>query len=104
MKSKKRWRVVGKLYSEKLFFTNNEGMNANVANPHSIWKEVTENIIAKDFNQATKVKHAIEEAQRVKAADRKSNGEEFVPQLFHLPVEGGKPELTEQAREILKSL
>ncbi|KAI9286493.1 oxysterol-binding protein [Umbelopsis sp. AD052] len=69
-----------------------------------IWKDVTESILAKDFNQATKVKHALEEAQRAKAADRKSNGEEFVPQLFKLPVEGGKPELTEQAREILKSL
>lgn len=104
MKSKKRWRVVGKRYSGKLLSACSEGMNANVANPHSIWKDVTENILAKDFNQATKVKHAIEEAQRVKAADRKSKGEEFVPQLFHLPVEGGKPELTEQAREILKSL
>lgn len=69
-----------------------------------IWRDVTENIIAKDFNQATKIKHLIEENQRLKAAERKSNGEEFVPMLFHLPVEGGKPELTDRAREILKSL
>lgn len=46
----------------------------------------------------------IEENQRLKAAERKSNGEEFVPQLFHIPVEGGKPQLTDRAREILNSL
>jgi hypothetical protein len=77
---------------------------ANNFNMHSIWKDVTENIIAKDFNQATKIKHSIEEAQRLKAAERKSKGEEFVPRLFKLPVEGGKPELTDQAIEVLKSL
>jgi hypothetical protein len=70
----------------------------------SIWRDVTDKIIAKDFNQATKNKQMIEENQRLKAAERKSNGEEFVPQLFHIPVEGGKPQLTDRAREILNSL
>jgi hypothetical protein len=70
----------------------------------SIWRDVTDKIIAKDFNQATKNKQMIEENQRLKAAERKSHGEEFVPQLFHIPVEGGKPQLTDRAREILNSL
>ncbi|KAJ2959966.1 hypothetical protein NQZ79_g4562 [Umbelopsis isabellina] len=68
------------------------------------WQAVTESILAKDFNQATKHKQKIEEAQRVKAAERKAEGEEFVPQLFKLPVEHGQPELTDKGREVLSTL
>ncbi|KAM3584545.1 hypothetical protein VKS41_003354 [Umbelopsis sp. WA50703] len=68
------------------------------------WRTVTESILAKDFNQATKHKQKIEEAQRAKAAERKAGGEEFVPQLFELPVEDGQPELTNKGREVLCTL
>lgn len=68
------------------------------------WQAVTESILAKDFNQATKHKQNIEEAQRVKAAERKAEGVEFVPQLFKLPIVDGQPELTDKGIEMLSTL
>ncbi|ORX92753.1 hypothetical protein K493DRAFT_316390 [Basidiobolus meristosporus CBS 931.73] len=49
-----------------------------------VWSKVTELIIKKDFNNATKAKHALEDLQRQKASERLASGSAFVPQLFHL--------------------
>ncbi|KAL1919830.1 uncharacterized protein VTP21DRAFT_1761 [Calcarisporiella thermophila] len=66
-----------------------------------VWKDVTNNILAKDFSKATKAKIEIEERQRARAAARKEQGVEHVPYFFHLPVRDGRPELTPAGKEVL---
>lgn len=44
-----------------------------------VWEEVTKALHAKEYNNATKAKQAVEQAQRVKADERKQTGEECVP-------------------------
>ncbi|KAJ1656460.1 hypothetical protein IWQ61_003977 [Dispira simplex] len=59
-----------------------------------IWKDVTENILANRFAQATKAKRAIEEQQRRKNAERKKLGIEFTPELFQIdPAHPERPVL-----------
>ncbi|KAI0226599.1 hypothetical protein L0F63_000101 [Massospora cicadina] len=50
---------------------------------HRVWKEVTDNIIAKNYAQATKAKLAIEDAQRVRAKSRAERGiDSWQPKYF----------------------
>lgn len=39
-----------------------------------LWKNVTENLVNKEYSEATKEKHAIEQRQRDEAAERKRKG------------------------------
>lgn len=41
-----------------------------------VWDVVTQALLAKEWNVATKAKLAVEAAQRVKAEERKTTGEE----------------------------
>ncbi|KAI9735963.1 MAG: hypothetical protein M1834_001429 [Cirrosporium novae-zelandiae] len=69
------------------------------------WNEVTEAILNKQFSQATKLKHNIEERQRQKAAERETNNEEWQPRFFTgtlTPM--GKPDLSPEGIEALKGL
>ena len=43
-----------------------------------LWENVTSRLLAKEYSDATKHKHAIEQRQREKAAERKKKGEECV--------------------------
>ena len=43
---------------------------------HRLWEHVTKNLLSKNYDEATRVKQAIEQKQRDDAAARKSKGEE----------------------------
>lgn len=69
------------------------------------WSNVTAAILGKQYSQATKFKHEIEERQRQKAAERKEKNEEWTPRFFTEAVTPlGKPELTEEGRKVLDGL
>ncbi|RIA84899.1 oxysterol-binding protein-like protein OBPa [Glomus cerebriforme] len=67
-----------------------------------VWQHVTSALFSKDYTKATKEKQIIEERQRQKAAERKSNKQEFESVLFKLPVIRGKPELKHAGIDALK--
>ncbi|KAG5652504.1 hypothetical protein H0H81_004817 [Sphagnurus paluster] len=65
--------------------------------PHEsrkLWVTVTDNLLKKEFSEATKEKVAIEQKQRDEAAERKRKGIEFVPRYFEKDLEKGYAELT----------
>ncbi|KAL6721115.1 hypothetical protein ACLMJK_000215 [Lecanora helva] len=69
------------------------------------WGEVTKAIKSKSYNEATKLKTALEERQREKATKRKENNEEWRPRFFIDPVtSNGKPDLSEEGRRALQGL
>lgn len=74
--------------------------------PHEslkFWGGVTDAIMAKQFSKATSIKQDLEEAQREKARERESTGVEFKPVFFEqVTGNGGKPDLTEKGREVLR--
>lgn len=67
-----------------------------------LWEKVTENLLKKEYSEATKVKIQIEQAQRDRAAERKRKGEEFVPTYFEPDFERGWAELTDAGRAALQ--
>lgn len=74
--------------------------------PHEslkFWGGVTDAIHAKQFSKATTIKQDLEEGQREKAREREKTGTEFKPAFFEqVTGNGGKPELTENGREVLR--
>ncbi|EAU82879.1 hypothetical protein CC1G_05501 [Coprinopsis cinerea okayama7 len=67
--------------------------------PHEsrkLWKNVTDKLISKEFSDATKEKHIIEQRQRDEAAERKKKGIEFIPRYFEKGLGNGFAELTEE--------
>jgi hypothetical protein len=69
------------------------------------WADVTNAILAKQYNLATKLKQELEERQRQKAAQREERSETWKPRFFTLPVNpSGKPELTEDGVRALRGL
>jgi len=69
------------------------------------WDGVTNAIVNKQYSLATTLKQEIEEKQRAKAAERKSENREWQPRFFTgalTPV--GKPDLTRDGEEALKGL
>jgi oxysterol-binding protein-related protein 9/10/11 len=74
--------------------------------PHEslqLWSGVTEAIHSRQFSRATTVKQELEETQREKAREREKNGETWKPVFFEQVTDkGGKPELTEKGREVLR--
>jgi len=46
------------------------------------WKDLTDAILSKQFNLSNTVKQEIEEKQRQKATERKTNGTEWKPRYF----------------------
>ncbi|KAF5383276.1 hypothetical protein D9615_005046 [Tricholomella constricta] len=65
--------------------------------PHEsrkLWVSVTDNLVKKEFSEATKEKVAIEQKQRDEAAERKRKGVEFVPRYFEKDIEKGYANLT----------
>lgn len=68
-----------------------------------LWNGVTEAINSKQFAKATTIKQDLEEAQREKARERETSGIEFKPVYFEqVTGNGGKPDLTEKGREVLR--
>jgi hypothetical protein len=69
------------------------------------WSGVTEAIMARQFSRATGLKQGIEERQREKAKEREELGMEWRPRFFTGAVTPlGRPELTDEGREVLKNL
>lgn len=89
-----------------------------------LWENVTNNLLAKEYGEATKHKHAIEQRQRDKAAEKKKKGEECVyfsfgfhvctqtesyylpprhiPTYFEKDIESGIPKLTAEGEAALE--
>ncbi|KZV82085.1 hypothetical protein EXIGLDRAFT_657539 [Exidia glandulosa HHB12029] len=67
-----------------------------------LWEKVTDNLLRKEFGEATRAKVNIEQAQRDRAAERKRKGEEFVPAYFESDLERGWSELTEAGRQAVQ--
>ena len=69
------------------------------------WGDVTNAIHARQYGQATRLKHDLEEHQRQKATRRKERNEVWSPRFFTVPTDpSGKPELTEEGELALKGL
>lgn len=69
------------------------------------WSGVTDAIASKQFSRATTLKQELEERQREKAKEREEKGITWQPRFFTGAVTPlGKPELTEEGREVLKAL
>jgi oxysterol-binding protein-related protein 9/10/11 len=69
------------------------------------WSGVTEAIRTKQFSHATTLKQELEERQREKAKEREEQGIPWKPRFFTGAVTPlGKPELTEDGREVLDGL
>jgi hypothetical protein len=69
------------------------------------WSGVTEAITARQFSRATSLKTELEERQRAKAKEREEKGVEWQPRFFVGAVTPlGKPELTEDGKEVLRGL
>jgi hypothetical protein len=69
------------------------------------WSGVTDAIVSKQFSRATSLKQELEERQREKAKEREEAGTTWQPRFFTGAVTPlGKPELTEEGREVLKEM
>ncbi|KAI0694512.1 hypothetical protein BC835DRAFT_1274389 [Cytidiella melzeri] len=67
-----------------------------------LWEHVTRNLINKQYGEANKIKHSIEEKQRADAAERKRKGSSFVPKYFGASYEDGIPVVLPEARRVLE--
>lgn len=69
------------------------------------WKDVTEQIVAKQFSKATSSKQVLEERQREKAAERKAQSKTWRPRFFTGVVDPkSKPELSEEGKKLMVGL
>ncbi|KAH9988807.1 hypothetical protein BJV74DRAFT_885305 [Russula compacta] len=67
-----------------------------------LWDSVTSRLLRKEFGEATRAKHIIEQRQRDEAAERKRRGVEFVPKYFEKDIQSGVPTLTQAGRDALE--
>ncbi|KAG9231438.1 oxysterol-binding protein-like protein [Amylocarpus encephaloides] len=69
------------------------------------WSGVTEAITSRQYSKATTLKQELEERQRTKAKEREETCTEWKPRFFVGAVTPlGKPELTEDGRQVLDNL
>lgn len=69
------------------------------------WSSVTNAINSRQYSLATNLKQELEERQRQKAKERETEGTEWNPRFFVGATHpGGKPELTDEGRNVLKGL
>ncbi|KZO98536.1 hypothetical protein CALVIDRAFT_535177 [Calocera viscosa TUFC12733] len=66
------------------------------------WKDVTENLNKKNYNEATAHKLRIEQAQRDIAAERKRRGVHFEPVYFDPDIEDGRSRLSENGQKAIR--
>ncbi|KAL4247243.1 OSBP family protein [Abortiporus biennis] len=66
-----------------------------------LWENVTTKLLAKEYGDATKHKHIIEQKQRDDAAERKKKGVQFTPRYFEPDLSTGIPILTEEGHKAL---
>ncbi|KXN81883.1 Oxysterol-binding protein-like protein 1 [Leucoagaricus sp. SymC.cos] len=73
--------------------------------PHEsrkLWKNVTDNLMKKEYSEATREKVTIEQRQRDEAAERKRKGTEFIPKYFEKDLSTGYAKLTEEGWKAVK--
>ncbi|QIX00978.1 hypothetical protein AMS68_006495 [Peltaster fructicola] len=69
------------------------------------WKDVTEQMLAKQFSKATNFKTEIEEKQREKAAERKAQNKTWKPRFFTGATDPpARPELTADGKSVIEGL
>jgi len=69
-----------------------------------LWEGVTSNLLKKEFSEATRIKHTIEQRQREIAAERKRTNQPFVPVYFDADISSGAPVLTLEGRKVLDEM
>lgn len=67
-----------------------------------LWDPVTQNLLGKNWGEATKQKQVIEQLQRDKAAKRKADEVEFVPRFFVPEFDDGRPRLSEEGQKAIQ--
>ncbi|WWD21789.1 hypothetical protein CI109_106277 [Kwoniella shandongensis] len=67
-----------------------------------LWDPVTQQLLSKNWGEATKHKQIIEQKQRDRAAERKAKGEEHQSRYFEPNYESGKPILTEAGKKAIE--
>ncbi|RXK35211.1 hypothetical protein M231_07545 [Tremella mesenterica] len=72
------------------------------AESRRLWDPVTQNLISKNWGEATRQKQAIEQRQRDSAAKRKAAKEEYIPRFFVPDYTDGKPRLSEAGQQAVR--
>ncbi|KAM0747159.1 hypothetical protein T439DRAFT_328927 [Meredithblackwellia eburnea MCA 4105] len=69
-----------------------------------VWAAVTNAVLAKDWNTASKAKQTLEQGQRVKAEERKKSGIVYEPRFFKPEGDNwdGRPQLTEDGLKAIE--
>lgn len=68
-----------------------------------MWDPVTKNMLAKNWNEATKQKQIIEQKQRDRAAELKKSGKQHDIVYFNSTWEDGRPTLSEDGRNAIQA-
>ncbi|EGX45674.1 hypothetical protein AOL_s00169g8 [Orbilia oligospora ATCC 24927] len=101
-KEKKLIVDVKPLFPATKFVPSNEDQLDNES--RKMWQKVTDAILSKNFNEATRLKVEIEDQKRREAAERDAQNSTFVPQYFVVGGEPGIPTLKEEGRAILDAM
>ncbi|KAF3105484.1 hypothetical protein TWF103_006560 [Orbilia oligospora] len=101
-KEKKLIVDVKPLFPATKFVPSNDDQLDNES--RKMWQKVTDAILSKNFNEATRLKVEIEDQKRREAAERDAQNSTFVPQYFVVGGEPGIPTLKEEGRAILDAM
>ncbi|KAF3172742.1 hypothetical protein TWF788_009335 [Orbilia oligospora] len=101
-KEKKLIVDVKPLFPATKFVPSNEDQLDNES--RKMWQKVTDAILSKNFNEATRLKVEIEDQKRREAAERDAQNSTFVPKYFVVGGEPGIPTLKEEGRAILDAM
>ncbi|KAK6498546.1 hypothetical protein TWF481_011134 [Arthrobotrys musiformis] len=101
-KEKKLIVDVKPLFPATKFVPSNEEQLDNES--RKMWQKVTDAILSKNFNEATRLKVEIEDQKRKEAAEREAQNITFVPKYFVVGGEPGIPTLKEEGRAILDAM
>jgi hypothetical protein len=69
-----------------------------------LWEGVTSNLLKKEYSEATRIKHTIEQKQRDIAAERRRTNNPFVPVYFDPDISSGAPVLTAEGRKVVDEM
>ncbi|OXG83936.1 hypothetical protein C348_02476 [Cryptococcus neoformans Gb118] len=103
LKGQKEWKVL--LDLDQLALIPKDVRPLHEQDEHEsrkLWESVTENLISKNWGEATKSKQTIEQRQRDKAAERKAKGETHQARYFQPDYEDGRPKLTDEGQKALE--
>ncbi|KAK6497051.1 hypothetical protein TWF506_004536 [Arthrobotrys conoides] len=101
-KEKKLIVDVKPLFPATKFVPSNEDQLENES--RKMWQKVTDAILSKNFNEATRLKVEIEDQKRKEAAERDAQNATFVPKYFVVGGEPGIPTLKDEGRAILDAM